>query len=121
MLPVGVDWVGLECYFGVADCDDMVTQLIPFLPPGGRIWVMPAGTTGYGTEEWLVDTAEEMYDWALTRPEIVGMNVFVWETELLFSDVYAGELATRDVPALKRTFCQIGRSITGRGNVADCH
>jgi hypothetical protein len=119
-LPAGVDWVGLECYAGVADCDDMVTKLSPKLPPGGRVWIMPPGETGYGSEPWLVSTAQEMYDWALTRPVILGINVFVWETELLLDANYNGELATRDLPELRLKSCQIARTITGRGQPSAC-
>jgi hypothetical protein len=119
-LPAGVDWVGLECYSGVADCDDMVTKLTPKLPPGGRIWVMPPGETGYGDQAWLVSNAQAMYDWAVTKPVIIGMNVFVWQTEILIDATYMGQLATRDLPDLRLTACQVARTITGRGDPNAC-
>jgi len=116
-LPAGVDWVGLECYGGVPDCDDMLTQVIPKLPPNGRVWILPPGETDYGTESWLVSNAQAMYDWAITKSAIMGLNVFVWESQLLAP---TPALATRDLPSLRVKYCQIGRTITGRGSPAAC-
>ena len=60
-LPRGLDWVGLECYFGVADCQSMVNALRRVLPGNGRIWILIPTNTWYGNEAWLVSNAQAMY------------------------------------------------------------
>jgi hypothetical protein len=78
---------------------------------------LPPGETDYGTESWLVSNAQAMYDWASTKSAVIGLQVFVWESELLSP---SPALATRDLPNLRVKYCQIGRTITGRGSPAAC-
>jgi hypothetical protein len=45
-LPVGVDWIGIECnglFVTVAGCHDAVNALKPKLPASARVWnILPA-------------------------------------------------------------------------------
>src|SRR4029077_3926014 len=107
-LPAGYDWIGMECYQGVADCQNKVNALKPMLPPGGRVWILPLGVASvYNSEAQLVQQAQDMYDWAKDEPAIIGFTVFVWQ-----SNMVAPDLAVRDLPNLKAKYREIGNLIT---------
>jgi hypothetical protein len=112
-LPRGVDWVGMECYTGSANCQANMNVLRPLLPPGGRVWVLPAGTNAYGTEDYLVNDANAMYAWSNADPAVIGMIVFVWSNRILCPPDCTS-LATHEMPNLLATYRRIGKSITGR-------
>src|SRR5262249_48772062 len=51
VIPKGIEWIGLECYAGAADCKAMVDQLkaMPSFAPNQRFWPLLPLATGYGT------------------------------------------------------------------------
>ena len=116
-LPRGVDWVGLECYTGAANCKANMDVLRPLLPANGRVWVITAGTSGFGTEAWLVADAQAMYDWTRKDPAVIGLLAFVWSKSLLCPPD-CSTLAVKEMPLLLAKYREIGDKITGRGNVA---
>ncbi len=115
-LPKGIDWVGLECYTGAADCKANFDLVKTLLPAGGRIWVLPAGETEYGTEQWLVDQMQANYDWASVAPEVIGVMVFVWSKAILCPPSCSA-LAVKELPNLLAKCRAIGDAITGRGSI----
>jgi len=116
-LPRGVDWVGLECYTGAANCKANMDALRPLLPANGRTWIITAGTTGYGTESYLVADAQAMYDWASIDPAVIGMLGFVWSKSILCPPDCTHP-AVKELPLLLAKYRQLGDLITGRGNIA---
>ncbi len=116
-LPRGVDWVGLECYTGAANCQANMNVLRPLLPPGGKAWVIAAGVNSYGTESWLVSDAQAQFAWASADPDLIGMIVFVWSNAILCPPDCTS-LAVKEMPDLLAEFRMIGDTITGRGNIA---
>jgi hypothetical protein len=108
-LPQGITEIAYECYGTpsttpeqtVANCRDMI-QRTP-LRAGDRVWVLPPGETGAGSEDLLIRKGQALYNY--TRSEetrSVGLNVFWWNH------------GVRDLPNLKAFYQQIGTSITGR-------
>jgi hypothetical protein len=115
-LPRGVDWVGLECYTGAPNCQANAKLVEPLLPPGGRLWVIAAGTNGYGTEDFLVADAQANYDWASADPAVIGMMAFVWSNTILCPPDCMS-LAVKEMPNLLAKFRQLGDQITGRAAI----
>jgi hypothetical protein len=112
--PRGVDWVGLECYTGAANCQANLNVLRPLLPTGARAWVIAAGVSpDYGTEAFLVNDANANYAWSNADPSVIGLIVFVWGKGLLCPPNCAS-LAVKEMPSLLATCRQLGQTITGR-------
>src|SRR5205823_91477 len=109
-------WVGLECYTGAANCQANLNVLKPLLPAGARTWIITAGTSGFGTESYLVQDAQAMYDFARADPSVIGIIAFVWSKEILCPpDCQA--LAVKQMPLLLAKYREIGDAITGKSNV----
>jgi hypothetical protein len=119
VIPKGIDWIGLECYAGAADCKAMVDQLkaMPSLSSNVRFWPLLPLATNYGTEAWLVANAHATYDWAHAEPTVIGLIGFVW-SKVILCPPDCTSLATKELPTLLSTMRTIGDAITGRGNVA---
>jgi hypothetical protein len=115
-LPRGIDWVGLECYTGAANCQANMNVLRPLLPPGARTWVISAGTNGYGSESYLVSDAQAMFDWANQDSAVIGMIAFVWSKAILCPPD-CNALAVKEMPLLLAKYRELGDRITGRTNV----
>jgi hypothetical protein len=148
-LPDGLDFIAIESYGSFAGggsptslpaVGDPVTTkqqwleslsyLKPMMTSSQRIFMLPAATEGYGTEDQLIQKANDMYEYAQTDPLIIGLFPFDW-----YSDTYdcasvgvfcgngvpsgnygipvKGNRSLRDLPSLRATYQQIGAEITG--------
>jgi hypothetical protein len=115
-LPRGVDWVGLECYTGAANCQANMNVVRGLLPPGGKAWVLTAGVDTYGTQDALVTDAQAMFDWAHADQDVIGIIVFVWSNQILCPPDCTS-LAVKQLPNLLAKYRAIGDIITGKTNV----
>jgi hypothetical protein len=107
-LPNGITEIAYECYGTptttpqqtVDNCLDMVNRT--GLRAGDRVWVLPPGETGAGSETLLIQKGQALFDRLRTDSRAYGLNVFWWNH------------GVRDLPTLKAFYTQIGTAITGR-------
>jgi hypothetical protein len=136
-LPVGVDWIAIECYGRLGNdsssCKRRFDSLVALLPADASVWIIMPTETEFGDEDFLVDNARAIYNWARGESRAIGLIGFVWQSELLATPQMLAKrarmrvisashrpLATRDLPKLKATMLEIGRQITGRSIPGSC-
>jgi hypothetical protein len=115
-LPNGVDWVGLECYTGAANCHANAVLVEPLLPPGGKIWVIMNGVGTLFTEASLVQDAQDNFNWSSQDPNAIGLIGFVWANAILCPPDCTS-LAVKEMPDLLAKYRALGQIITGKVGV----
>jgi hypothetical protein len=116
-LPNGVDWIGLECYTGAANCQANMNVLRPLLPAGARTWVITNGVAASAADEsGLVADMQANFDWAHADPAVIGLIGFVWTNKILCPPDCTS-LAVHELAGLTAKYREIGDIITGKTNV----
>lgn len=134
-IPNGIDFIALESYGSSGNPATTRTewlsklnQLRPYLNSSQRVFLMPGATENYGTEQQLIQKANDVYNYAQTDPLVIGVFPFDW-----YSDNYdcasvgvfcgngvpatnyaipvTGNRSVRDLANLRARCIQIGQSI----------
>ena len=134
-IPNGMDYIAIESYGSTGDPATTksewlakINHLKSYMNSSQRIFLMPGGTEGYGTETQLIEKANDIYNYAQTDPLVIGVFPFDW-----YSDNYdcasvgqfcgngvpatnyaipvIGSRSARDLPNLRARYIQIGQSI----------
>src|SRR2546422_3069757 len=134
-IPNAMDYIAIESYGSTGDPATAksewlakINHLKSYMNSSQRIFLMPGGTEGYGTETQLIEKANDIYNYAQTDPLVIGVFPFDW-----YSDNYdcasvgqfcgngvpatnyfipvIGSRSARDLPNLRARYIQIGQSI----------
>src|SRR3989442_3488436 len=105
-----------------------INYLKSYMNSSQRIFLMPGGTEGYGTESQLIEKANDIYNYAQTDPLVIGVFPFDWYSGSYdcasvgqfcgngvpatnYSIPVIGGRSARDLANLRARYVQIGQSI----------
>lgn len=106
-IPAEIDYLALEAYQTKAVWLDHLAILRTYMNSSQKLFLMPGATIGYGKESELIQKANDVYEYAKTDPQVIGVFPFDW---------YGGdknEPGVRDLPNLRARYTQIGKEIIG--------
>src|SRR5947208_3867253 len=134
-IPQGIDYIALESYGSSGDPaatrNEWLSKLAylgPYLNSSQRIFLMPGATEAYGNEGQLIQKANDIFTYAQTDPQVIGVFPFDWYSDNYdcasagvfcgngvpttnYSIRVIGNRSARDLPNLRARYIQIGQEI----------